>query len=166
MLLLDSQNGSFRGFGFADGNAAFEMKKQIQEAIKPYDIQDYVDGVRSIIRETQVNNELIQASIPDQKVHANASSTAVTSYGTLQKSSSSRQGSTEFMQGKQRKIILRKYRKICFALSIEAFLVFGLQNNRHHHQQPSKEKQNRTHPISSGDSSSGEIYPDSRLGRV
>ena len=165
MLLVDSQNGSFRGFGFADGNAAFEMKKQIQEAIKPYDIQDY-DGERSIIRETQVNNELIQASIPDQKPHANASSTAVTSYGTLRKSSSCRQSSTEFMQGKQRKIILKIYRKICFALSRKAFRVFGLQNNHHHHQQPSREKQNRTHPISSGDLSSGDIYPDSRLGRV
>ena len=164
--MVDLQNGSFRGFGFADGNAAFEMKKQIQEAIKPYDIQDYVDGERSIIRETQVNNELIQVSIPDQNTHANTSSTAVTSYGTLPKSSSSRQSSTEFMQGKQRKIILKIYRKLCFALSLKAFLVFGLQNNHHHHQQPSREKQNRTHPISSGDLSSGDIYPDSRLGRV
>ena len=32
------QNGSFRGFGFADKTAAIEMKDRVVKAVKPYSI--------------------------------------------------------------------------------------------------------------------------------
>jgi len=35
---LCRQNGSFRGFGFADKSAAIEMKERVVKAVQPYSI--------------------------------------------------------------------------------------------------------------------------------
>ena len=36
--MLCKQNGSFRGFGFADKSAAIEMKDRVVKAVQPYSI--------------------------------------------------------------------------------------------------------------------------------
>lgn len=42
------QNGSYRGFGFAECAAACEMKKQVQKAVKPHSLQEsFTDTVTS-----------------------------------------------------------------------------------------------------------------------
>lgn len=39
-FVIRLENGSFRGFGFSEKEAASEMKRQVQKAVKPYSIQD------------------------------------------------------------------------------------------------------------------------------
>ncbi|MCO5562800.1 hypothetical protein L7F22_016432 [Adiantum nelumboides] len=89
-FVLRLENGSFRGFGFSEENAASEMKRQVQKAVKPYRIQDYSE-------ESLQNDSAAlapKASIPDGSEGMTGSTskkeTSVMSYESVPRRSTKR----------------------------------------------------------------------------
>ncbi|KAH7365048.1 hypothetical protein KP509_18G006300 [Ceratopteris richardii] len=94
-FVIQLENGSFRGFGFSEKEAAIEMKRQVQKAVRPFCIQDYSE--ESVLNDTVALDR--KDSVKDTSVGQTSSSgttaTPVMSYESVPRRSSKRRQSSE-----------------------------------------------------------------------